>query len=505
MVFFLLFLLYIAFIAGTSHEVNGGLLSCISDFDRTMMCSWTYYEPGKCSQYNLSFTSLHGSPQYNCSLIKNKNDSRFKCGCTIQMEEFVFDERYNACVQKGGSIIHSTQINPSGHIKPKAPEILSVCQNDAGNFNVTWKTNYRDSAFSDTLRTELQYRRKGDPDKVARVINASQPYQEIPGSGLEAGREYVIKARIFSSDYNTQFSDWSAEVEWTNPASVEDQLKIAIPVLCVILIIGICVCHWCNEKLKAIYKKIPDPSKASLDKILPADYKVLQPPENPPVSFLRMDQKPRIPLLSDASFGSVHTDPDYRNVGVASVQCSGLFSSTNSDCKCQNDSQGFWSSSESGYQSSPCSPVTNESKSFSDFFCKGNTGNGSDLALRFSLFSDVDQNIERNMSCSMNPFYACHVSHVENLAARKEEYQTPQSQLLQQSRGLWSSADSDNQEDFSNMEYSRVLSQFPVTQVFSDIITCVSEHDSMLKLREAMQKGGADHRQICIDEAYQCM
>ncbi|KAG7492039.1 hypothetical protein MATL_G00009960 [Megalops atlanticus] len=305
------------FVSRIPHALSGNL-NCVNDFEATMACVLTYDKHVNCSGYNLVLVPSLSNKNYVCTLTENSSNSYspFKCGCTVQIPKPITGDEYTANLLKGLNTVNSVKIKPSEKIKPKAPVIISVNRTDTGNFNVTWKTNYLESTpFSESLKTQLSYKMKGDSDEVAKTINATLPFQEILGTELKANRDYVIKARSFSMKFNSQFSDWSQEVEWTNPVSTQDLLKIVIPVLCLLLIINICVCHRCYMKLKASCDKIPDPAKAPLDKIIPTNVKVLQPPKDPPISPIDVFsmEKPCKHLLSEGSSVPVETDPGYKS------------------------------------------------------------------------------------------------------------------------------------------------------------------------------------------------
>ncbi|KAJ8391831.1 hypothetical protein AAFF_G00084470 [Aldrovandia affinis] len=507
---FLIFLAYISFISRISYALTGSPLNCINDFERTMVCYLTNDKPGNCSRYSLIFIpSPANELNYTCILMNNNRNSksRFKCGCTIKMQRFVIGEEYTVDLLEGMKTVNSTRINLR-KIKPKAPEILSVKLTDIGNFNVTWKTNYEDSTFTETLKIKLHYKMKGEPDEVAKTVEAYQPFQEILGSDFKASEDYVIKARSFSTEFNTQFSDWSEEVEWTIPASTQDLWKIVIPVVCLLLIVSICACRWCYKKLKARCEKIPNPAKASLDKLLHTNNKVLQPPKNPPISHICIDQvqMPRIPL-SDSSRAPFDPDPDYRH---ASEKYSALISPADSDPKYQNDSE--WSWSYSGHKSIQYSTVMNGYQSFCDV-CKATVG-GTDLGLRFHDSSDVEQHIEITLSCSMNPTYASLLSHGSTLDPCGEEHQALQSLLWKKTADAWFSVDSSDQA-FSEVEYGEVLPQLSVMGGIFNITTCVSEYESVLKPKEEIQRerwgpfqtasSALPMQQISIDDSYHSM
>ncbi|KAG7459942.1 hypothetical protein MATL_G00215960 [Megalops atlanticus] len=269
-------------------HLNVSSVNCFNDYKTSMICGFTSDEPLNCSGYSLDILSQQ-QEHFTCVFVNNsKRDSNhlFKCGCTVEMPEFVFVEEYTASLLEGRKIINSGKINASLSIKPQAPEILSVMQTGDGNFNVTWKTNYSEnSIFGKSLKTQLSYKKKGEADEVASGYNCTGTFCIIPGSELEPSSEYVIKARSYSTKYGTEFSDWSNEVEWITSESTERMLKIIIPIFFVLLVINICALYWCCTKLKAKWwDRIPNPSN-DIKKILPGNPKVFIPKQYDPSSY----------------------------------------------------------------------------------------------------------------------------------------------------------------------------------------------------------------------------
>ncbi|KAG7459941.1 hypothetical protein MATL_G00215950 [Megalops atlanticus] len=284
---FVILLFFAEFVSLSDAHLNGPSVNCFNDYKTTMICDFTSDKPLNCGGYSLDFVS-ELQEHFTCVFVNRERDSNhlFKCGCTVEMPEFVIADNFNANLLKEGKVLNSRNISAIDKIKPQAPEILSVTQTGDGNFNVTWKTNYSEnSVFGKSLKTQLSYKKKGEADEVASGYNCTGTFCIIPGSELEPSSEYVIKARSYSTKYGTEFSDWSNEVEWITSESTERMLKIIIPIFFVLLVINICALYWCCTKLKAKWwDRIPNPSN-DIKKILPGNPKVFIPKQYDPSSY----------------------------------------------------------------------------------------------------------------------------------------------------------------------------------------------------------------------------
>ncbi|MFT7798846.1 uncharacterized protein LOC108932964 [Arapaima gigas] len=239
---------------------------CHNDFVRTMICTLSWHKNLNCTKYSVQFSpkSKYWDERFTCVF---KEDTQDSCICTVEMMQFISGEEYDAKLFDGENIIHSYVICPSEHIKPKPPTIVSVNQKENGNLVVRWNGSYPESSYLfDSLKFQLSYKKKEDPEQFARTVNSSLPFKEILGSDVEENTVYVLKTRSFSDDYKTSFSEWSQEMEWTTPASTVTMLKIFIPFLCILLIFILCATYWATARMKAKWwDNIPKPSKTHLN------------------------------------------------------------------------------------------------------------------------------------------------------------------------------------------------------------------------------------------------
>ncbi|KAJ8251122.1 hypothetical protein GJAV_G00217520 [Gymnothorax javanicus] len=353
--FLLVFLAFLSLISSVRLHLNVSKLNCFDDYIRTMVCEFTSNK-FNCSGYSLDFESTF-QEHYACNLTFSEEVAQYfhsKCGCTVQLPEFVNAEKYTVRLMDGGTVLNSTFVTAIDNIKPNTPEILMVRPMKNGNFKVTWDTNYpKENALSEHLEIQLSYRKKGEPHKASKIANASKPFHEIPGRDLEPSSEYVVRARSFSRQYSTQFSDWSREVEWTSPASAGNVLKFIIPLLCVLLAINICAFYWCCARLKAKWwDKIPTPSNDVKD-MVPGNFKVFIPKHydssSNHIHLLTIDETKEKPRPT-TWMSECEKDVQYKNITNLTLAKDSGISSTNDCQKSLGNLACTSSSSESDYK-----------------------------------------------------------------------------------------------------------------------------------------------------------
>ncbi|XP_035255181.1 uncharacterized protein LOC118217354 [Anguilla anguilla] len=300
-------------------HLNISNLNCFNDYECTMVCEFTSEMLLNCSAYSVDFVS-EDQEHFMCAFVNSSRDSLYRCGCTVEMPLMVNEQKYTRNLLEGRRVINTMTITALDNIKPRAPEILSVARTENGNYNILCDLRYNESSFLYArLEIQLSYRKKGEADASWRTINATLPSQEIPGGDLEPNSKYIVKARSHSPDYNTQFSDWSRELEWTVPASVQSVWKTIIPVLSVLLVIIICASYQCWTRLKTQWwDRIPSPEN-DIKYMLPGNPKVFAPKLYDPWSIqpdaltvANAEEKSRDPPESS----ECDQDDLYKNVGI---------------------------------------------------------------------------------------------------------------------------------------------------------------------------------------------
>ncbi|XP_071241008.1 uncharacterized protein [Salvelinus alpinus] len=192
--------------------------------------------------------------------------------------QLTIGEKFNATLWNSGKRLNSKVLCIKCSIKPKTPTVQEVKPTENGNFLVKWKTNYPDNApFLKVLIAELSYRKKGETDEVSK--NDSTTSYELLGRDLEPNTIYALKVRTYT-DWSGRFSDWSEELEFTNPASSRKVLQIVIVFSCIAVIIITSALFWCSVRLKTkLWDNIPKCSNPDLLYMVPGVPKVLSPPK----------------------------------------------------------------------------------------------------------------------------------------------------------------------------------------------------------------------------------
>uniref|UniRef100_A0A8C7M8D4 Uncharacterized LOC109893380 n=1 Tax=Oncorhynchus kisutch TaxID=8019 RepID=A0A8C7M8D4_ONCKI len=257
-------------------------LQCFNDYDKSMVCHFTT-DKSKCAEYNMTLELLGSQNigQNDCTFKeKERSNDVFKCGCSIDPMVLIIGEEFNATLWNSGKRLNSKILCIKCSIKPKTPTIQKVKPTENGNFLVKWKTNYSDDApFSKDLISELSYRKKGETDEVSK--NDSTTSHELLGRDLEPNTIYALKVRTYT-DMSGRFSDWSEELEFTNPASSQKVLQIVIVFSCIAVIIITSALFWCSVRLKTkLWDNIPKCSNPDLLYMVPGVPKVLSPPKIP--------------------------------------------------------------------------------------------------------------------------------------------------------------------------------------------------------------------------------
>ncbi|XP_041719031.1 uncharacterized protein LOC121550740 isoform X1 [Coregonus clupeaformis] len=255
-------------------------LQCFNDNYEIMVCHFTT-DKSKCAEYNmtLELSDTQNKVWNDCTFKeKERSNGVSKCGCSIHPMKPINGEKFNATLWNSGKRLNSKVICINSSIKPQTPTVREVKATENGNFLVKWKTNYPDDALiSKYLITELSYRKKGETDEVSK--NDSTTSHEILGRDLEPNTIYALKVRTYT-DISGRFSDWSEELEFTNPASSQKVLQIVIVLSCITVIIITSALFWCSVRLKTkLWDNIPKCSNPDILYMVPGVPKILSPPK----------------------------------------------------------------------------------------------------------------------------------------------------------------------------------------------------------------------------------
>ncbi|KAM9473966.1 uncharacterized protein ACWYII_008509 isoform 2-T3 [Salvelinus alpinus] len=258
--------------------MSDGNLQCFNDYDKSMVCHFTT-DKSKCAEYSMTLKQLGTQNMNDCTFKeKERSNDVSKCGCSIDPMQLTIAEKFNATLWNSGKRLNSKVLCIKCSIKPKTPTVQEVKPTENGNFLVKWKTNYPDNApFLKVLIAELSYRKKGETDEVSK--NDSTTSYELLGRDLEPNTIYALKVRTYT-DWSGRFSDWSEELEFTNPASSRKVLQIVIVFSCIAVIIITSALFWCSVRLKTkLWDNIPKCSNPDLLYMVPGVPKVLSPPK----------------------------------------------------------------------------------------------------------------------------------------------------------------------------------------------------------------------------------
>ncbi|KAF5894488.1 interleukin-4 receptor subunit alpha, partial [Clarias magur] len=242
---------------------SSGPLQCYNDYAAELKCTLTLPDPNDCSENKASIL-IPKDRYFECRFDQIPTGG---CECRIQdVPGFVIREIFRVNVSKGNAIWHMENISTEESIKPRRPIITSVVPKPSGDFLITFNTTYtKRDTFSKSLLVELTYAIEGSDDDVTKLLGEGLTTYEIVGSNLQPNAEYVLRARMKSSySPNDVFSDYSEPRVFKTSPSLQNILKIILPVLCLILILcTFSIYFWFNRILKPWWDKIPTPKFSS--------------------------------------------------------------------------------------------------------------------------------------------------------------------------------------------------------------------------------------------------
>ncbi|XP_046690901.1 uncharacterized protein il4r.2 [Silurus meridionalis] len=238
------------------HNLN---LECINDYLSEIMCILTPVQLDSCPEYSLN--ASRDNLLFTCD-FKQLNSNACECLLNVSFG-FLVNEDFKVKVLKNKNVLFTEIISTTESVKPKKPFIVAVNQTQDGNFHIVWDTEYKtkNTVFNSELFSELTYYVEGNKESRKNVtLNKGQKDYWLVGRNLESNSNYTVRARI-KSNLNLIFSDYSDPYWFTTPPSPNNNLKIIIPIVCVILIICIFTMYYCYDKLLEVWwEKIPTPT-----------------------------------------------------------------------------------------------------------------------------------------------------------------------------------------------------------------------------------------------------
>ncbi|XP_076865389.1 uncharacterized protein LOC143517119 isoform X2 [Brachyhypopomus gauderio] len=237
-------------------------LNCINDYDTEMACQIP--AENNCSEYKLDgFFYIQPQEMFTCHF----EPVYFRaCECKFRVNGFAYRTTFKANLSRKGNVSFTKDIETNESIKPKRPIIISVNMTENGNFLITWDTNYTHrKVFYDSLSAQLTYSVKGDTYNVTTdLLGKNQTKYEIVGRKLRPNSNYAVWARVITN-YNNKSSDYSEPYSFSTPSSLQNILKIIVPVSCFILVFFIFTMYHCYLIItREWWDKIPVPKIAPI-------------------------------------------------------------------------------------------------------------------------------------------------------------------------------------------------------------------------------------------------
>lgn len=242
--------------------------TCFSDYISTSTCEWRVDGPTNCSAelrltYQLDFLD---SENHTC--IPENRESTV-CLCDVLMDDVVIEDTYQLGVWAGQQLLWNGSFQPSKHVKPRAPENLTVDADVSGSWWLRWGNPYPPKSY---LYAELSYQvsvSDGDDPASCTVhdVTYREPTLRLPASTLKPGASYRARVRAWAQSYNSTWSEWSPGVTWLNhyTGSWERHLQLGVVTACMVILVVCVSCYFSIIKIKKEWwDQIPSPALSPL-------------------------------------------------------------------------------------------------------------------------------------------------------------------------------------------------------------------------------------------------
>ncbi|KAI6051961.1 interleukin-4 receptor subunit alpha isoform X1 [Marmota monax] len=252
--------------------------TCFSDYISVSTCEWQLDSPLNCS------AELHLSYWLDFEFSENRtcipeNSAGATCVCIMPMDDLVKVDTYQLVLWAGRQQVWHGLFKPSDHVKPRAPENLTVHTSDHDTKLLTWSNPYPPGS---TLYKELTYlvniSNENDPAEfIIYNVTYMEPTLRLAASTLKSGVSYKVRVRAWTESYNGTWSDWSPSAQWHNyyqPPLVQ-RLPMGVGISCLV-IMAICLsCYYSVTKIKKEWwDQIPNPARSPLMAIVIQDSQV---------------------------------------------------------------------------------------------------------------------------------------------------------------------------------------------------------------------------------------
>ncbi|XP_047389150.1 interleukin-4 receptor subunit alpha [Sciurus carolinensis] len=252
--------------------------TCFSDYLSVSTCEWQLDGPLNCS------AELHLSYGRDPELSENhtcipENSAATTCLCSMLTDHIVKADIYQLDLWAGSRWLWHGLFKPSDHVKPRAPENLTVHTSDHGWRLLTWSNPYPPDSY---LHTELTYlvniSSEDDPtDFVVYNVTYLESSLRLAASTLRSGVSYEARVRAWTHKYSGTWSEWSPSTRWHNyyKLPLEHHLGLGVSISCVV-IVAICLsCYFSITKIKKEWwDQVPNPAHSPLMAIVIQDSQV---------------------------------------------------------------------------------------------------------------------------------------------------------------------------------------------------------------------------------------
>ncbi|XP_048189269.1 interleukin-4 receptor subunit alpha [Perognathus longimembris pacificus] len=252
--------------------------TCFSDYLRVSTCEWSLDRPLNCT------AELRLAYWINLEFFENQtcvpdNVAESVCVCHMSTEDLYVYDSYQLDLWAGQRLLWGGAFTPSQHVKPMAPENLTVRASSSHSWVLAWSNPYPSENF---LYNKLTYlvnvSQKDDPAQF-QIYNVTYtgPVLRLVASALKPGLSYSARVRARASILLSTWSEWSPSVIWNNHSqlSLEQQLPLGMAITC-LLILFVCLAGYLGvTRVKKLWwDQIPSPARSSVLAVVIRDSQV---------------------------------------------------------------------------------------------------------------------------------------------------------------------------------------------------------------------------------------
>ncbi|KAM5198047.1 interleukin-4 receptor subunit alpha isoform 1-T3 [Hipposideros larvatus] len=242
--------------------------TCFSDYMSTSTCEWTMDGPTNCSA-DLRLSYLLDFPNSENQTCIPENKESAVCVCDLLMEDVVSADIYLLDLWAGTRQLWNDTFTPSKHVKPRAPENLTLHANAFHMWKLTWSILYPpDNFLFSALSYQVNISNENDPeDFIVYDVTHQNTTLLFRASSLRRGAFYSARVRAQARRYDSLWSEWGPSVTWQNEYEWpwEQHLPMAISISCVVILVIILSCYFSILRIKKQWwDQIPNPAHSRL-------------------------------------------------------------------------------------------------------------------------------------------------------------------------------------------------------------------------------------------------